>query len=317
MASHVRLILFRLVLQGIPTLFGAVTVLFFVLRVLPGDPAQILLGADARPEDLIRLRQQLGLDQPLLHQYATFIADFFTGNWGVSLTTQEPVIDRMAAELPYTLMLCFAALATIIVISIPAGVLCAVGRDTWVDYTISSIVFLLMSMPQFWLGLLLLLVFSYWLAWMPIFGAGTNGDIPDQLVHLVLPTLTLAAGFLGVTTRLTRSSMLEVLDRDYIQTARAKGLSETRVVLKHGLRNALLPVITVLALTMGQLFGGAVIVEVVFSRPGVGTLIWDAILQRDYPQVQGSVAAFAAMFIFTNFVADALYGVLNPRVAAS
>jgi ABC-type dipeptide/oligopeptide/nickel transport system permease component len=317
MMSHIRMILTRLVLQGMPTLFGAVTVLFFVLRVLPGDPAQILLGADARPEDLIRLRQQLGLDQPLLHQYATFIRDFFTGNWGVSLATQDPVIDRMAAELPHTLVLCFAALFTIVAISIPAGVLCAVGRDTWMDYTISSIVFLLMSMPQFWLGLLLLLVFSYWLAWLPIFGAGASGDVFDQLIHLILPTLTLAASFLGVTTRLTRSAMLEVLDRDYIQTARAKGLSETRVILKHGLRNALLPVITVLALTMGQLFGGAVIVEVVFSRPGVGTLIWDAILQRDYPQVQASVAAFAAMFIFTNFVADALYGILNPRVSES
>ncbi|TXL76377.1 ABC transporter permease [Vineibacter terrae] len=307
-------ILIRFLSQALPTLLGAVTILFLLLRMIPGDPAQAMLGADATAADLARLRQDLGLDQPLWVQYGVFLRSFVVGDWGNSIVTKTPALERVLEALPSTLMLCVAAIVLIIAISLPAGVVSAVRRDSWVDYGVSLVVFLLMSMPQFWLGLLLLLVLSYWLDWFPIFGAGEAGDLLSQLHHLVLPSLTLAAGFLGLVTRLTRSSMLEVLGRDYVRTARAKGLREPVVIVKHALRNALLSVVTVIGLTMGQLLGGAVIVEVVFARPGVGTMIWDAILQRDYPQVQAGVAVFAALFIATNFLTDLLYGLLNPRI---
>ncbi len=307
-------ILIRFLSQALPTLLGAVTILFLLLRMIPGDPAQAMLGADATAADLARLRQDLGLDQPLWVQYGVFLRNFVVGDWGSSIVTKTPALERVLEALPSTLMLCVAAIVLIIAISLPAGVVSAVRRDSWVDYGVSLVVFLLMSMPQFWLGLLLLLVLSYWLDWFPIFGAGEAGDLLSQLHHLVLPSLTLAAGFLGLVTRLTRSSMLEVLGRDYVRTARAKGLREPVVIVKHALRNALLSVVTVIGLTMGQLLGGAVIVEVVFARPGVGTMIWDAILQRDYPQVQAGVAVFAALFIVTNFLTDLLYGLLNPRI---
>jgi len=307
-------LLTRFLFQAVPTLIGAVTILFLLLRMIPGDPAQAMLGADATAADLVRMRQQLGLDQPLWVQYGVYLQDFVTGNWGNSIVSKTPALDRVLEALPDTLMLCGLAIILIIAISLPAGVLSAVRRDTWADYGVSVGVFLLMSMPQFWLGLLLLLVFSYWLDWFPIFGSGDAGDPLSMLHHLVLPALTLAAGFLGLVTRLTRSSMLEVLGREYVRTARAKGLREGVVIVKHALRNALLPVVTVIGLTMGQLLGGAVIVEVVFARAGVGTMIWDAILQRDYPQVQAAVAVFAALFITTNFLTDLLYGLLNPRI---
>ncbi len=305
--------LLRSLLQAVPTLLGAITVLFLILRMIPGDPAQAMLGADATGADLERARHALGLDRPLLVQYGHFMFDFLRGDWGLSITTKTPALGRVLMVLPSTLMLCAVAIAIVIAVSIPAGVISAVKRDSWVDYCISVAVFLLMSMPQFWLGLILLLVFSYWLDWFPIFGSA-DGGVLAQLHQIVLPAVTLSAGFLGLTTRLTRSSMLETLGRDYVRTARAKGLPERVVIVRHALRNALLSVITVLGLTVGQLLGGAVIVEVVFARPGVGTMIWDAILQRDYPQVQAAVAVFAALFILTNFLTDALYGALNPRI---
>ncbi|HVR53194.1 MAG TPA: ABC transporter permease [Pseudorhodoferax sp.] len=304
----------RFLLQAVPTLLGAITVLFLILRMIPGDPAQAMLGADATGADLERMRQQLGLDRSLLVQYGHFMADFLRGDWGNSITTKTPALGRVLEALPSTLMLCAAAITLVVVVSIPAGTISAVKRDSWVDYSVSVAVFLLMSMPQFWLGLILLLVFSYWLDWFPIYGGADGGGLLAQLHHIALPAATLAAGFLGLSTRLTRSSMLETLSRDYVRTARAKGLPEHVVVVRHALRNALLSVITVLGLTIGQLLGGAVIVEVVFARPGVGTMIWDAILQRDYPQVQAAVAVFAGLFILTNFLTDALYGALNPRI---
>ena len=305
--------LLRSLLQAVPTLLGAITVLFLILRMIPGDPAQAMLGADATGADLERARHALGLDRSLPVQYGHFMLDFLRGDWGLSITTKTPALGRVLEVLPSTLTLCAVSILIVVAVSIPAGVISAVKRDSWVDYGISVAVFLLMSMPQFWLGLILLLVFSYWLDWFPIYGS-TDGSVLAQLHQIVLPAVTLAAGFLGLATRLTRSSMLETLGRDYVRTARAKGLPERVVIVRHALRNALLSVITVLGLTVGQLLGGAVIVEVVFARPGVGTMIWDAILQRDYPQVQAAVAVFAALFIVTNFLTDALYGALNPRI---
>jgi peptide/nickel transport system permease protein len=304
----------RFVSQLLPTLLGVVTVLFLLIRLLPGDPAQAMLGSNATAADLSRLRHELGLDRSLLTQYGIYITDLATGQWGKSLATGEPVVRRIQAALPPTLFLCVASILLIIAISIPAGVISAVKRNSALDYGISIVVFLLMSMPQFWLGLLLLLVLSYWLDWFPIFGNGADGDLVSQFHHLVLPAVTLAAGFFGLTTRLTRSSMLEVLGRDFVRTARAKGLSEGAVIVKHALRNALLSVVTVIGLTFGQLLGGAVIVEVLFARTGIGTMIWDSILQRDYPQLQACVAVFATLFILINFLTDLLYRVLNPRL---
>lgn len=307
-------LLTRFTFQAVLTMIGAMTILFLILRLIPGDPAQVMLGADATAADLERMRGELGLDQPILTQYWIYLKDFMVGDWGDSVVTKTPALERVLEALPGTLALCGAAIVLIMAIGVPAGVICAVRRDSWVDYGVSFLVFLLMSMPQFWLGLLLLLVFSYQLGWFPIYGSGEEGNLLSQLHHLVLPALTLAASFFGLVTRLTRSSMLEVLGRDYIRTARAKGVAEPVVIVKHALRNAMLSVVTVIGLTMGQLLGGAVIVEVVFARPGVGTMIWDAILQRDYPQVQAAVAIFAALFIATNFLTDFLYGRLNPRI---
>lgn len=307
-------IVLRFLLRAVPTLLGAITILFLLLRIIPGDPAQAMLGADASAADLQRLRTQLGLDRSLPVQYLYYMMDFLRGDWGNSIVTKTPTLQRVLEVLPPTLMLCASAVLVVIAVSIPAGVISAVRRDSWVDYGVSVAVFLLMSMPQFWLGLLLLLLFAYWLDWFPIYGAASDGGWLSQLHHIALPALTLAASFIGLATRLTRSSMLEVLGREYIRTARAKGVAEPAVIIRHALRNALLSVITVLGLTVGQLLGGAVIVEVVFARPGVGTMIWDAILQRDYPQVQAAVAVFAGLFIFTNFLTDLLYGALNPRI---
>lgn len=307
-------IVFRFLLRAVPTLLGAITILFLILRMIPGDPAQAMLGADASAAELARLRTQLGLDRPLPVQYLYYMADFLRGDWGNSIVTKTPVLERVLEVLPSTLTLCAAAIFVVVLVSIPAGVISAVRRDGWIDYIVSVLVFLLMSMPQFWLGLLMLLVFAYWLDWFPIYGAADGGGLLTQLHYIALPALTLAASFLGLATRLTRSSMLEVLGREYVRTARAKGLTEPVVVVRHALRNALLSVITVLGLTVGQLLGGAVIVEVVFARPGVGTMIWDAILQRDYPQVQAAVAVFAGLFILTNFLTDVLYSALNPRI---
>lgn len=307
-------IVLRFLLRAVPTLLGAITILFLLLRIIPGDPAQAMLGTDASAADLQRLRTQLGLDRSLPVQYLYYMTDFLRGDWGNSIVTKTPTLQRVLEVLPPTLMLCASAVLVVIAVSIPAGVISAVRRDSWVDYGVSVAVFLLMSMPQFWLGLLLLLLFAYWLDWFPIYGAATDGGWLSQLHHIALPALTLAASFIGLATRLTRSSMLEVLGREYIRTARAKGVAEPVVIIRHALRNALLSVITVLGLTVGQLLGGAVIVEVVFARPGVGTMIWDAILQRDYPQVQAAVAVFAGLFILTNFLTDLLYGALNPRI---
>ncbi|MBW2056657.1 MAG: ABC transporter permease [Deltaproteobacteria bacterium] len=307
----------RRILHAIPALIGAVTLLFLLLRLIPGDPAQAMLGTQATAEDLARLRHQLGLDRPLIVQYGIYLADFARGDWGVSLATQTPVLHRVREALPHTLSLCGAAVLVMILISVPAGVLCAVKRDSWVDYSISVAVFLFMSMPQFWLGLLMLLFFSYYFGLFPIYGIGQAGNIFDQLHHLVLPALSLGISFLGLSTRLTRSSMLEVLGQDYIRTARAKGLKEGRVIFKHALRNAMLSVVTVIGLATGQLLGGAVIIEVIFARPGLGTLIWDAILQRDYPQVQASVAVFAFFFIMVNLFTDLVYALLNPKIKLS
>jgi len=307
-------ILLRFLLRAVPTLLGAITILFLLLRIIPGDPAQAMLGADASASDLQRLRAQLGLDRALPVQYLYYMADFLKGDWGNSIVMKTPALQRVLEVLPPTLMLCASAIVVVIAVSIPAGVISAVWRDSWVDYGVSVLVFLLMSMPQFWFGLLLLLLFAYWLGWFPIYGAASDGGWLAQLHHIALPAFTLAASFIGLATRLTRSSMLEVLGREYIRTARAKGVAEPAVIIRHALRNALLSVITVLGLTVGQLLGGAVIVEVVFARPGVGTMIWDAILQRDYPQVQAAVAVFAGLFILTNFLTDLLYGALNPRI---
>jgi len=308
-----KYVLKRLVL-AIPTLLGALTILFILMRLIPGDPAQMILGQMATAEALESLRHQLGLDQPLHIQYLIFLRDFLQGNLGNSLATQTPTLSRIWEVFPYTVSLCLMTMVILVLISLSAGIICAVFRDSWIDYTVSLIVFLSMSMTQFWFGLLLLLLFSFYLGWFPMFGSGNQGDLIDLLLHLILPSFALAISSLGLCTRLTRSSMLEVLNQDYIRTARAKGLTEKKVVLKHALRNAIIPVSTVIGLDLGQLLGGAVIVEVVFARPGLGTLIWDAILQRDYSQVQASVAVFALLFILVNVLTDVSYAFLNPRV---
>lgn len=313
----VRIFASRLVVQGVPTLLGILTVLFLLVRLLPGDPASVLLGPDAAPGEAERLRNMLGLDQPLMVQYARFLVEFMTGDWGVSYASNTPVIERIADALPATLGLAAAALIIVVTISIPAGILCAVHRGKALDATISITVFFLMSMPQFWFGIMLLLVFAYWLPAFPIFQSQAELSFFEDLRHVALPAIALSVTYLGLATRLTRSSMIDELAKEYVQTARAKGVAEWRVVIQHALPNGLVPVITVMALTMGQLLGAAVVIEVVFVRPGLGTLIWTAVTQRDYPLIQGAIAVFAVLFMLSNLMADLAYALVDPRVRTS
>lgn len=307
----------RLLVQGVPTLFGIVTVLFLLLRILPGDAASVLLGPDITPGEAERLRAQLGLDQPLATQYIRFVIQFFAGDWGVSYASNVPVVQRIADALPATLGLAGAAIIIVLTVSIPAGIVCALHRGRSWDSIISIVVFFFMSLPQFWFGIILLLIFAYWLPLFPIFQAQSGLTFWEAVHHVILPAVALSVTYLGLSTRLTRSSMIDELAKEYVQTARAKGVSEWRVVLQHALPNALAPVITVLALTMGQLLGAAVVIEAVFVRPGLGTLIWTAVTQRDYPLIQGAIAVFAVLFMLSNLIADLAYALVDPRVRPS
>lgn len=302
---------------AVPTLVGVLTLVFLFVRLVPGDPAQAILGEYATATNVQAMRESLGLDKPLLQQYATFMGGALRLDFGRSFQTRQSVAERILDALPHTLNLALAALALAVAIGVPAGVIAARKRNGPIDYTVTVASLLGISMPNFWLGMLLILLFSVRLGWFPLTGAGTAGDPLQVAYYLILPALTLGASEGGVIMRMTRSAMLESLGQDYVRTARAKGLGELVVVVRHALRNSLIPVVTIVGLNLGRLIGGTVIVESLFVRPGLGRVMVDAMVARDYPQVQGTVAFFAVAIVAINLLVDLSYSVLDPRIRYS
>ncbi len=291
----------------IPVLVGISILLFFMLRMLPGDPAQVLAGQMASPEEIETIRKQLGLDRPVYEQYLSYLGRLVRLDLGRSARTQNPVIEEIWARLPNTALLAVVAIGLACLFGIPAGVISAVRPNTWVDYVVTMGALFGISMPVFWLGLMLVVVFAVVLRWLPAGGTGS-------WQHVVLPSVTLASFVVAFIARMTRSTMLETLSMDYISTARSKGLKEEVVVIKHALKNALIPIVTVVGLQFGLLLGGAVLTETVFAWPGIGRLIVDSILARDYPVIQGTILIFGLLYILVNLAVDILYVVIDPRI---
>ena len=295
-------------LAALPVLLGVSILVFSMLHLLPGDPAQIILGeAVTSAQDLARLRRELGFDAPLHVQYARFLGRALSGDLGRSLQSRRPVLDEILAQLPSTVQLTLAGLALAVVVGVVLGVAAATHRGSWADTLCMLLALGGLSMPAFWLGLMLIFFFALQLGWLPATGQG-------GLARLVLPALTLGYGAAGVIARLVRSSMLEVLRIEYVTTARSKGLAERRVVYRHALRNALIPVITIVGLQFGALLGGTVVIETVFARQGIGRLLVGAILYKDFPLVQGIVLFTASAYVLVNLLVDLGYALTDPRI---
>src|SRR5919197_771319 len=293
---------------AIPVLLGVSVVVFSMLHLVPGDPVKMMLGeVETSPEQIARLRAQLHLDEPLPKQFGRFLWSALHGDLGSSIRTRRPVLTEILDNLPSTAVLALAGMVVAVVMGVTLGVVAAVRQHSWFD-TCSMLTSLLgVSMPSFWLGLLLIFALSLRLGWLPATG---GGDFP----HLIMPSVTLGMGASAIIARLSRSCMLEVLRQEYITTARSKGLWESLVILRHGLKNALIPVVTIVGLQLGQLLGGTVIIETVFARPGVGRLIVNGILEKDFPLVQGIVLVVATSYVVINLLVDVTYAWLDPRI---
>lgn len=296
--------------SALVVVLGVVCLVFFLLHLVPGDPVDMMLGESARPADRAALREALGLDRPLLVQLWEYLRGLTQLDLGTSFHSRRPIAELLLERLPATAELAAAGLLVAVAIAFPLGILAAVRKDTAWDQGAMSFSLIGVSVPNFWLGPVLILVFSLWLGWFPVSGR-------DGVASLVLPAVTLGTALAAVLSRMVRSTLLEVLGEDYIRTARAKGLSERQVVLHHALRNALLPIITLLGLQLGALLGGAVITETVFSWPGVGKLTVDAILRRDYPVVQAAVLLISVSYVGVNLLTDLVYAWADPRIRES
>jgi peptide/nickel transport system permease protein len=313
----VKRYLARRLLLLVPVLAGVSVVIFMVLHLSPGDPVEIMLGSQATQEDRARLRGELGLDQPLSIQYVRWLGHVVRGDLGRSLWMKRAVLDEVLGRFKATLILTGTALLLSTTFGVALGVASATRPNSLLDRSSAVLSLFGASMPSFWLGIVLMVVFALWLGWLPasgMFAPYGGGDLRDLLAHLVLPAVTLAAASVTIVARLTRATMLETLGQDYIRTARAKGLVERTVVLRHGLKNALIPIVTVIGVQAGYLLGGAVLTETVFAWPGVGTLMVQGILARDFPLVQGCVLVVALSFVLVNLVVDLLYAWLDPRI---
>jgi glutathione transport system permease protein len=309
----VRLAVGRL-FQALLTLIGALSIMFLILRLTPGDPVQIMLGDYRTPELEAALRARYGLDQPLPVQYVIYVGNVLTGNFGVSYWRNQDVTTLVASVLPYTVQLALGAIVVTCVIGLPLGVIAALKRNTSADLAAMMIALLGVAAPGFLLALLLIYALSYSLGWFPVAGAGEGTSFFNQLRSLVLPALALGFSSAALTARTTRAALLNVLSEDYLRTARAKGLPPAAVLRNHAVRNGLIPVLAVLGLQLGQLIGGAGVIEIVFNRPGVGKLLIDAILSRDYPLSQALLAVLLVGVIVINLVTDVLYGLVDPRL---
>ena len=301
-----RFLIRRLILT-IPVVLGVATLVFSLIHLVPGDPAQAMLGESASPADMVELRARLGLDRPLIVQYGRFLKGLVRGDLGTSLRTNQPVADAIAERMPATFELGMAAMLIAVVFAVPLGVMAAVGAGTVIDHTATTLALIGISMPNFWLGPLLAIVFSVTLGWLPVSGRGT-------LAHLVLPAVTLAAPLAAVLARMTRASVIEELREPYILAARARGVSKMRAVLQHAFRNSLIPIVTVVGLQFGAVLTGAVITETIFAWPGVGRLLIQSIGFRDYPLVQGCILLIAVTYVSVNLLTDLVYGFLDPRI---
>jgi peptide/nickel transport system permease protein len=313
----VKRYLARRLLLLVPVLAGVSVIIFMVLHLSPGDPVEIMLGSQATQEDRLRLRADLGLDQPLPVQYVRWLGHVVRGDLGRSLWMRRPVLGEVLLRFKATLILAGSALLLSTTIGLALGVASATRPNSLVDRLSAMASLFGASMPSFWLGIVLMVVFALQLGWLPASGMYApygGGDLRDLLAHLLLPAVTLAAASVTIIARLTRATLLEVLGQDYIRTARAKGVRERAVVLRHGLENALIPIVTVIGVQAGYLLGGAVLTETVFAWPGVGTLMVQGILARDFPLVQGCVLVVALSFVLINLAVDLLYAWLDPRI---
>jgi peptide/nickel transport system permease protein/oligopeptide transport system permease protein len=298
----------RRILAVVPVLFGVTLAVFSMLFLVPGDPVKMMLAEFVtNPDQVAQMRAQLHLDEPILKQYGRFVANAARGDLGTSIRSRRPVTTEIGENVASTAQLAAAAMLVAVAVGVPLGLLAALSRNSWLDVASMGTALLGVSMPSFWLGLLLIFVFSLHLAWFPATGGG-------DLAHLVLPAITLGTIAAAIIARLTRSSMLEVLGQDYVRTARAKGLGGFSVVVRHALKNALIPIITIFGLQFGNLLAGAVIVETVFSRPGLGRLIVGGILNKDFPLVQGTVLFVATVYVLINLLVDVAYAYADPRI---
>lgn len=296
------------------TLFSVLTLVFFVVRVLPGDPTLVILGDQASAQSIALLRERMGLNQPLWTQYLQFIGSVVQGDLGASIVSGRPVIQEVANVLPQTLELTVVALVMGIVLGLPAGIWAAVNRNRIPDYVMRIISLLGLSAPAFVSGIVLLLLFAIMLRWFPVISGGQGATLWDRARDIALPALNLALIMAAYITRVTRSSMLEVLSQDYVRTAMAKGASGRAVIWRHALRNCLIPVVTVVGLYLGILIGNSVLTEIVFNRPGLGRLIVGALNQRDYTMLQGMMVVYTLIVVLVNLATDLIYGFIDPRV---
>jgi peptide/nickel transport system permease protein len=304
-------------IQMIPVIVGVTLVTFLLTRILPGDLADVLLGPTASEEARQQLRTAMGLDRSLLVQYGSYLMQLLHGDLGQSLVFAQPVGQVLTARLANTALLAVSAIVLSSVLGIAIGTWVALKPGSPRDHALSVSVLFLNSMPPFWLGLILILAFALQLRWLPASGMNSavgGGGIGDLAVHMILPTLTLSAWSLAIITRMTRSALLDVIDSDFIRTARSRGLSETRIILRHALPNAMPPIITVIGLQAGFLLSGAVLTETVFSWPGIGLAMYQGISARDIPFIQGGILLLALIFVLVNFVVDALYAYVNPKI---
>lgn len=298
---------FKRIIALLPVILGVTFIVFFVLKMAPGDPVKIMLGEQATPEQIAQLKKEMGLDQPLLIQYGRYMLNVLKGDLGISYASKQPVALEVFSRFPYTLRLTLVATILSIILAIPLGIVAAVKQNTPIDSVSMIIALVGVSMPMFWLALLLILFFSLKLGWFPVSGAASWKSY-------VLPAFALGFMNMASTARTTRSSMLETIRQDYIRTARSKGVPRNVVIMKHAFRNALIPTITVVGLQIGNLLGGAVLAETVFSWPGIGRLMVQAISARDSPMVLGCMIVFTVCFSIVNLIVDLLYGFVDPRI---
>ena len=309
-----RYILNRLT-QMIPVLFGVLVAVFIMLKLTPGDPATAMLGVQATPDELERVRHAMGLDRPWHIQFGIWLGNALQGDLGSSYISKKPVSELILTRLPVTLELSLFAMILAVIIGIPAGILSAARRYSWVDYVITSLALFGVSMPSFWFAILLILLFSLQLGWLPASGyMPWERGIWPHLRSLIMPGLALGLFLMGALVRFCRTSMIETLVQDYIRTARAKGISQSLLLMRHALKNALIPTVTVMGIQFGALLGGAIIIETIFAFPGIGTMMLTAVNQRDYPVVQGVTLVVAIAFTLSNLLVDVLYTWLNPRI---
>lgn len=307
----------RRLLAAVPTLLAVLTLVFVIVRIVPGDPALVILGDQATPEAIAALHERLGLDRPLWQQYFDFLFAALSGDFGKSLVTGRPILDEVAAVLPHTIDLTLASMLFGVVVGVPVGIWAALHRNRAIDVAARILSLIGLSFPVFVSGIFALLLFALHWRIFPVMGSADLANIPDRLHKLVLPTVTLGLVMAAYITRVTRSAMLASLSEDYIRTARAKGVPARRIVWVHGLRNASLPIVTVVGLYVGILLGNSVLTEIVFNRPGLGKVIVGALNQRDYTMLQGLMVIYCFLIVVVNAVTDMLYGILDPRVQAA